>query len=129
MINFNLEDAYRESLQELGIKLEDLYEYEIEEQFTKRGELAASLLESLATQDIPAMGYGIRYSFNNYSLPKPGFMANTGNPWEIERFDVQQEIHYGGHLERKRVEEHGIQVIKTDWVSDTKIKAMAYTTA
>ena len=89
LINFNLEDAYRESLEEFDIKLEDLYEHEAEEVFSQKGEWATSVLESLATLDLPSMGYGIRYSFNNYSLPSAGFRSNISNPWEIERFDVQ----------------------------------------
>jgi starch phosphorylase len=67
LVNLNLEDAYREALEELGIKLDEIYDYEVEEAATKKGLWAASLIESLATFDLPSWGYGIRQSFSHYT--------------------------------------------------------------
>jgi starch phosphorylase len=67
LVNLNLEDAYREALEELGIKLDEIYDYEVEEAATKKGQWAASLIESLATFDLPSWGYGIRQSFSHYT--------------------------------------------------------------
>jgi len=39
----------------------------VEEAATKKGQWAASLIESLATFDLPSWGYGIRQSFSNYT--------------------------------------------------------------
>lgn len=69
LINLNLEEAYREALCELGIKIEEIYHLEVEEAATKKGIWAASLLESLATLELPSWGYGIRFNFSNYTSP------------------------------------------------------------
>jgi starch phosphorylase len=50
-------------------------------------------LDSLATLEIPAWGYGIRYDYgifkqvlvDGYQCEIPDFWLNHGNPWEIER--------------------------------------------
>ena len=65
LINLNLLDAYRDSLADFDVSLEELYQYESEEQLDMKGEWTTSLLESLATLDIPSLGYGIRFSLSN----------------------------------------------------------------
>lgn len=68
LVNINLLDQYRNSLLDLGYKLEELYEYESELGFGNAGlgRLAACFLDSLATLELPAWGYGIRYHYGNY---------------------------------------------------------------
>lgn len=76
----NLEQAYRESLEELGFNLEELYNLD-DENLNKRvkscnnassdtsnkniTDMAESLVDSLATLELPAWGYGLRYKFGN----------------------------------------------------------------
>lgn len=67
LVNLNLEDNYRLALDDLGIKLEEIYDFEVEEAASKKGQWAASLIESLATFDLPSWGYGIRQSFSHYT--------------------------------------------------------------
>lgn len=67
LVNLNLEDAYREALADLGIKIEEIYDYEVEEASTKKGQWTHSLIESLATLDLPSWGYGIRTNFSHYT--------------------------------------------------------------
>jgi starch phosphorylase len=60
-----MEESYRNALLDLGYKLEELYEEEHDAGLGNGGlgRLAACFLDSLATMDIPAWGYGIRYDY------------------------------------------------------------------
>ena len=71
------------------------------------GRLAACLLDSLATLDIPAVGYGIRYEFgifkqvieNGYQVEHPDDWTFYGNPWEFPAPDDRQVVGFYGHTE------------------------------
>ena len=90
----------------IGFDLEELYEEETDAALGNGGlgRLAACFLDSLATLEIPAWGYGIRYDYgifkqvirDGYQCEIPDFWLNHGNPWEIERRDVTYEIRFGG---------------------------------
>ena len=71
------------------------------------GRLAACYLDSLATGNIPATGYGIRYDYgifhqeinrDGYQVEHPEYWLTFGSPWEIEREDVQYEIQLYGNV-------------------------------
>jgi len=84
----NLENAYRESLEELGYDLDDIYKLDDENrnQFVKNcasnaneniynqnlTDISESLVDSLATLELPAWGYGLRYKFGNLKQLKKG---------------------------------------------------------
>jgi glycogen phosphorylase len=65
LVNIDMEDKYKDSLMDIGYKLEDLYEQESDAGLGNGGlgRLAACFLDSLATLEIPAWGYGIRYDY------------------------------------------------------------------
>lgn len=65
LINLELEDVYKEAIGELGYKLESIYEEERDPALGNGGlgRLAACFLDSLATLNYPAWGYGLRYSY------------------------------------------------------------------
>jgi glycogen phosphorylase len=65
LVNIDMEDKYKASLMDIGYKLEDLYEQESDAGLGNGGlgRLAACFLDSLATLEIPAWGYGIRYDY------------------------------------------------------------------
>ena len=71
------------------------------------GRLAACLLDSLATLDLPAVGYGIRYEYgifkqafeNGYQVEHPDDWAFYGNPWEFPAPDDRQVVGFYGHTE------------------------------
>jgi len=68
LVNLNLMSQYTESLKNLGYQLEELYEYECDLGlgWGGLGRLAACFLDSMATLEIPAWGYGIRYHYGNF---------------------------------------------------------------
>src|SRR5262249_52674645 len=72
------------------------------------GRLAACFMDSLATLDVPAIGYGIRYEFgifdqvirDGWQVEKTDKWLRFGNPWEIVRPEWAKEVQFGGHVER-----------------------------
>ena len=71
------------------------------------GRLAACYLDSLATLERPAIGYGIRYEFgifdqeihDGWQVEKTDNWLANGNPWEIAKPDVNYLVNWGGHAE------------------------------
>ncbi|MCJ8521322.1 starch phosphorylase [Pseudorhizobium tarimense] len=71
------------------------------------GRLAACFMESMATVDIPAYGYGIRYVHGlfrqqmaeGWQVELPETWLAHGNPWEFERRESSYEIGFGGAVE------------------------------
>lgn len=63
LMNLDLQHPYKDALQEIGYKLEDLIEEEKDAALGNGGlgRLAACFLDSMATLNLPAWGYGIRY--------------------------------------------------------------------
>jgi hypothetical protein len=63
--NLDMEGNYKDALMDIGYKLEDLYEQEVDPALGNGGlgRLAACFLDSMATLEIPAWGYGIRYDY------------------------------------------------------------------
>lgn len=60
----------------------------------------------MATMNLPAWGYGLRYQYgmffqglkDGYQFEKPDFWLRNGNPWEIERLDVQVPVKFYGSI-------------------------------
>ncbi|WP_433045559.1 glycogen/starch/alpha-glucan phosphorylase [Dactylosporangium sp. CS-033363] len=91
---------------ELGTSLEDLESYDVEPGLGNGGlgRLAACLLDSMATLDIPAVGYGIRYEFGIFKqgfrdgaqVERPDDWTFYGNPWEFAAPDDRQRVGFYG---------------------------------
>jgi glycogen phosphorylase len=68
------------------------------------GRLAACFLDSMASLDIPAHGYGIRYRhglfrqeiINGQQVERPEYWIEEGNPWEIRRKRRDFSVGFGG---------------------------------
>jgi starch phosphorylase len=92
--------------EDLGVSLEDLESYDVEPGLGNGGlgRLAACLLDSMATLDIPAVGYGIRYEFGIFKqafrdgaqVERPDDWTFYGNPWEFPAPDDRQVIGFYG---------------------------------
>lgn len=65
LVNLDLDDKFKDALMGIGYDLEELYEQESDAALGNGGlgRLAACFIDSLATLEIPAWGYGIRYDF------------------------------------------------------------------
>ena len=109
LINLHLYDRIRQAVEESGLDLDELLEQEPDPGLGNGGlgRLAACFLDSLATLEIPAVGYGIRYEFGIFhQIMQDGWQAEIpdkwlrfGNPWEIPRPDQAIDVNFGGHTE------------------------------
>jgi glycogen phosphorylase len=98
-----------QALEELGLDYEELREEEYDMGLGNGGlgRLAACFLDSLATLDLPAIGYGIHYQYglfkqkfvNGYQVELPDAWMQYGTPWEIVRPEQTTEIQVYGYVE------------------------------
>ena len=106
LLNLGIEGETEEALSRLGLELEDVYDREHDAGLGNGGlgRLAACFLDSCATLALPVMGYGIRYQYgmfhqhieDGYQVEEPDAWLRAGFPWEIERLEYAQTIHFGG---------------------------------
>jgi starch phosphorylase len=133
LVNIDMEAKYKDALMQIGCKLEDIYEEEQDPALGNGGlgRLAACFLDSLATLDIPAMGYGIRYDYgifrqeikDGYQVENPDYWLAKGNPWEIERSDVTYPVRFFGSFTKS-----GAAPGVANWYGGETVIAMAYDT-
>ena len=135
LLNLQIEEAARAALESLGQDLDEVLACEPEPGLGNGGlgRLAACYLDSLATLERPAIGYGIRYEFGIFKQEfrdgwqvelTDNWLAN-GNPWEIAKPDVAYFVNWGGHTEHY-VDDSGADRIR--WVPKQVIKGVAYDT-
>ena len=134
IINLGLEKPVREALSSLGYQLEDLVDQEPDAGLGNGGlgRLAACFLDSLATLEIPAYGYGIRYNYgifnqqvrNGWQVEQPDNWLKDGNPWEVKRSDLVYPVYFGGEV--KVIRENGRDIFK--WVPAEQVNGLAYDT-
>ncbi len=132
LINLGIFDAARAAMAELGLNLDLLMEQEAEPGLGNGGlgRLAACFMDSLATLEIPAIGYGIRYEFGIFDqVIRDGWQHEVsdtwlrhGNPWELRRSRTCFDVGIGGHTECVR-NEAGQQRVR--WVPAEIIRGVA----
>jgi starch phosphorylase len=109
LINLGILERARECMTELGLNLDDLLQQEEEPGLGSGGlgRLAACFIDSLATLEVPALGYGIRYEFgifhqeivDGWQVEKTDKWLRFGNPWELKRPEWAVEVKFGGSAE------------------------------
>ncbi|ALC18250.1 glycogen/starch/alpha-glucan phosphorylase [Desulfuromonas soudanensis] len=132
-LNLGLEESTTLALQCLGFELEDLAEAEQDAGLGNGGlgRLAACFLDSCATLQLPVTGYGIRYEYgmfrqeivDGHQVEEPDHWLRAGNPWEIERPEYTQRIHFGGRSEFYR--DHA-GALRGRWVGTSDVLAVPY---
>jgi starch phosphorylase len=135
LLNLGITDQTRQALTELGCNLDDLIEQEEEPGLGNGGlgRLASCYLDSLASLEVPAVGYGIRYEFGIFDQTiRDGWQVEItdkwlrfGNPWEIPRSEVAYDVPFGGRTEAWKDEQDHYRV---RWVPATVVKGVAYDT-
>ncbi|PON79649.1 Glycogen/starch/alpha-glucan phosphorylase [Parasponia andersonii] len=106
--NLELSGAYADSLRRLGYNLEDVARQEPDAALGNGGlgRLASCFLDSLATLNYPAWGYGLRYEYGLFKqlITKDGQeevaenWLEMGNPWEIVRNDISYPVKFYGEV-------------------------------
>jgi starch phosphorylase len=135
LINLGIYDKVRKAVEELGFSLDELLEQEEEPGLGNGGlgRLAACYMDSLATLEIPAIGYGIRYEFGIFDQEiRDGWQVEVtdkwlrlGNPWEIPRPEIAFNVKFGGHTEYWN-DEYGR--LRVRWVPDHVVRGVAFDT-
>jgi len=107
ILNLGLMEPVTQALAELGLDLSSLEDMEPDMGLGNGGlgRLAACFVDSLATMEIPAIGYGIRYNYGMFrqvlrkgsQVEHPDDWLKWGNPWEIPR-PWNYPVHFGGEL-------------------------------
>jgi glycogen phosphorylase len=133
LINLGLHANMRAALSDLGLDLGDLLSQEPDAGLGNGGlgRLAACFLDSMATLQLPAYGYGIRYEFgifdqeirNGYQVERPEEWLRFGCAWEIPRPEAQVPIRLYGRTEHYK-DEHG--ALKVRWVDGRRVMGMPY---
>jgi starch phosphorylase len=132
LVNLGIEDAAREAMHALGQNLDDLLALEEEPGLGNGGlgRLAACYLDSLATLEVPAIGYGIRYEFGIFDqeihdgcqVEITDKWLQRGNPWEIVRPEVSYYVSFGGHTE-SQLDAKGCYCVR--WKPANQVKGVA----
>jgi starch phosphorylase len=133
--NLGLVDTARAALLDLGQNLDRLRTLEADPGLGNGGlgRLAACFMDSLATLEIPAYGYGIRYDHgifrqqlrDGWQVELPEMWLAAGNPWEFERPEVEYLVGFGGTVDHVPQADGSVRAV---WRPAEYVKAVAYDT-
>jgi len=132
LLNLGLEQKVREILRPYGLDLEAICDEENDAGLGNGGlgRLAACFLDSFATLNLPAFGYGLRYDYGIFKqtiehaeqVEVPDDWLSRGNLWELERKDLQYEVKFYGRCVSDTVE--GKQIRR--WLETQGVVARAF---
>ncbi len=129
----DLDEVVEEGLASLGIDLAELREAEVEPGLGNGGlgRLAACFIDSLATMNVPCIGYGIRYEYgifrqtfvDGWQVEKPDNWLALGSPWEFPHPESAVTVDFGGHTEQY-TDESG--TTRSRWVPGWSVLGVPY---
>jgi glycogen phosphorylase len=132
VINLKLEDGCRDAMAQLGLDWELLRDREVDAGLGNGGlgRLAACFLDSMATLNLPAIGYGLRYDFgifnqrimNGYQVEQPDQWLKLGYPWEIAHPEFSFPVQFEGRVEMRL----GPSGEEWRWVDAKTVMGMPY---
>lgn len=135
LINLGIYDDVRDAVESAGGDWNALLDHEPEPGLGNGGlgRLAACFLDSLATLQIPAIGYGIRYEFGIFrqsildgeQIETTDKWLYLGNPWESHRPEIAYDVKLGGYTEHLQGEDGRLRV---RWVPNRVVRGVAYDT-
>jgi len=135
LINLGIFDRVKQCMTELGLTFEELLHQEEEPGLGNGGlgRLAACFIDSLATLEVPSVGYGIRYEFgifhqeivDGWQVEKTDKWLRYGNPWELVRPEWAVEVKFGGATEQYTDERNRLRV---RWVPHKTVIGVPYDT-
>ena len=135
LINLGIYDEAEQAMRQLGLDLNTLIEQEEEPGLGNGGlgRLASCFMDSLATLDVPAIGYGIRYEYGIFDQQiRDGWQVETtdkwlrlGNPWALERPEDAFEVKMGGRTEKRTDANGRLRVL---WIPQRTIRGVPHDT-
>ena len=135
LVNLGIDPEVRQAVEESGLNLDELIAQEEEPGLGNGGlgRLAACYMESLASLEIPAVGYGIRYEFgifdqeihDGWQVEITDKWLQYGNPWEILRAEEAVEVMFGGYTQSEYTDQGQYRV---RWVPSYTLRGIPYDT-
>lgn len=135
LINLGMYEETVKAMKELNLDIEELFEEEPDPGLGNGGlgRLAACFMDSLATLEIPAYGYGIRYEFGIFEqqirtmeqVELPETWLKFGNPWEIARPEYHFTVKFNGRIKETTLPDGRFVV---EWVDADEVVGIAYDT-
>lgn len=133
LINMDYYEECKNILDKDGYVLEDIKDYEHDMGLGNGGlgRLASCFLDSMATLDLPAFGYGIRYEYgifkqdveHGHQVEQPDNWLAAGNPWEIHRMELSFRVKFYGSIE---VSKDNNGEVRFNWVDTEDVLANAF---
>jgi starch phosphorylase len=131
LLNLGITDETRAAFSSLNIDLDEILAQEEEPGLGNGGlgRLASCYMDSLASVEVPAIGYGIRYEFGIFDqVIRDGWQVEitdkwlrNGNAWELARPEIAYSVKFGGHTETFL--ENGRSRVR--WIPETEVKGVA----
>ena len=135
LINLGIFDRVKEGITELGLNFDELLAEEAEPGLGNGGlgRLAACFIDSLATLEVPSLGYGIRYEFgifrqeivDGWQVEKTDKWLSYGNPWELMRPEWTVDVYFGGTIDHYTDANHNLRV---RWLPERIVNGVPYDT-
>ncbi len=135
MGSLGIEAEVRAAMTDLGLDLDALLAAEPEPGLgaASSGQLAACYLDALATGQIPAIGYGLRYEYGLFKqvivdgrqVERTDKWLRMPNPWEVPRPALVYEVKFGGYTQSYH-DDHGRY--RVNWLPQRIIKGVAFDT-
>ena len=135
LLNLGLYESAGEVMAELGYELGEVLEQEEDPGLGNGGlgRLAACFMDSLATLDLPAVGYGIRYDYgifeqkliDGHQVERRDDWLRYGNEWEIPQHEHSQIVRFYGRVEQ-RMDESGR--LRSHWIETKDVLGLPYDT-
>ena len=135
LLNLGIFEQVKDAVAEMGLDIDELIHQEEEPGLGNGGlgRLAACFLDSLATLEVPSVGYGIRYEFgifhqeivDGWQFEKTDKWLRFGNPWEIARPEWSVDVKFGGHTE-EYIDERGR--LRFRWIPKKVTRGIPYDT-
>ena len=129
----NLISIAEQAMHQCGIDIAELRAQEIEPGLGNGGlgRLAACFVDSLATMDVPTIGYGIRYEYGIFrqsfedgrQVEHPDPWLQLGSPWEFPHPERAVSVGFGGQTE-EYVDEQGRP--RTRWTPEWQVSGVPY---
>jgi len=133
LINLDYYDECHDILERDGYDLEEIKEEELDMGLGNGGlgRLASCYLDSMATLQLPAFGYGIRYEYgifeqdidNGYQVERADHWLRNGNPWDLMRRSLTYKVQFYGKTETY---DKGNSELGFKWVDTENVLAVAY---
>ncbi|WP_372365569.1 glycogen/starch/alpha-glucan phosphorylase [Candidatus Uabimicrobium sp. HlEnr_7] len=132
IINLGADEQFKKGLKKLGVNWEDFSTWERESALGNGGlgRLAACFLDSMATLNLPAVGYGLRYEYGifrqdicqGYQVEEPDEWLKFDNIWEMKRVEHTVPVHFGGEVEVYHID--GVE--KHNWCPSYTVLGIPY---